>query len=382
MKRLRVAILMNAFWNNGSGTSGSDQRAVQLAKRFGKKFDVEFFTSPEGGKLVDKSNKVIFSPSSTECKNIFRCYIKRTGWLSFELLKREYDIIYSTSDFFPDVLPVFRYLRKNKETKWIQIIHHSYTKWSDRPGNKVIALIGQISQRYSFGLIQKSASQVLAVSKHVKDDLIANGFRKNIIVVPNGIQLEDYDKIKTNEKSKNQAVFLGRLNPAKGIFDLPLIWKEVLKNIPEARLQVIGGGNQQAKEELVRRIEKFNLGSSITVRGFLPDSKAFPIIKSSQVFVFPSHEEGWGIAIAESLACKVPVIAWDLPVYRDVFFNSIAKVPEGNIKAFAEKVIDMLNNRSHSDMIAKKGYEFIKRYSWDEIAEREIKLIEELCEKR
>ena len=43
---------------------------------------------------------------------------------------------------------------------------------------------------------------------------------------------------------------------------------------------------------------------------------ALSVVKSVLVFVFPSHEEGWGIAICEAMACGLAVVAYDLPAYE------------------------------------------------------------------
>lgn len=67
--------------------------------------------------------------------------------------------------------------------------------------------------------------------------------------------------------------------------------------------------------------------------------------RESKVFIHPSHEEGFGVAPLEAQACGLPVVAWNLPVYQEVFPKGMIKVEMGDIKRFADKVLDLLNNK-------------------------------------
>jgi len=65
-------------------------------------------------------------------------------------------------------------------------------------------------------------------------------------------------------------------------------------------------------------------------------------MKSARVFIFPSYEEGLSLTLMEALACDLPVIAWDLPVYNSVYQNRIITVPAGDIEMFRKKIIEVL----------------------------------------
>ena len=97
--------------------------------------------------------------------------------------------------------------------------------------------------------------------------------------------------------------------------------------------------------------------------------------KSSEVFVFPSHEEGWGIAICEAMACGLPVVAYDLPVYREIFTQGIITVPLKDIKAFSEKVVNLLENDKERHVLGDKARSQATVYDWDTVAARELSLM-------
>ena len=161
-------------------------------------------------------------------------------------------------------------------------------------------------------------------------------------------------------------------------FDLIEIWKKVCAAIPPAKLAIIGGGDEKTKEDLKEKIMVLNIKNNIEVLGYLENKKAYSLLKSSKVFLFPSHEEGWGIVINEALACGLPVVSWDLPIYKPIFEDHIVQVKENDIEKFSNEVIKLLENKELRNQIGSAGKEFIKRYSWDRVAANEYQLIKNL----
>ncbi len=209
----------------------------------------------------------------------------------------------------------------------------------------------------------------------IKKELLGRGFDKNkIYLSSNGINFEYLDKIKKGEVSYD-GIFLGRIDYSKGVLDLFDIWKKVCQKIPEAKLALIGGSDSEIKKSLIKKIKIKELEKNIEILGFLENEKAFSILKGSKVFLFPSHEEGWGIAVAEAMACNLPVVSWDLPVYREVFENYTVQIKEKDINLFSEKVIEILENDELRRKKSEEGKEFIKKYSWDNVAKREQEII-------
>ena len=171
-----------------------------------------------------------------------------------------------------------------------------------------------------------------------------------------------FDKIEKTEPAYD-GIFLGRLSPSKGIFELIDIWKKVTNVIPQAKLAIIGGGNKNTRDALLKKIRDANLEKNIDLLGFFEDEKAHSILKSGKVFLFPSHEEGWGIAIAEAMACGLPVVSWNLPSYGETFENHILQVKENDAGLFSKYVLDLLRDGSKRKEIGIQGKEFVKKYS-------------------
>jgi glycosyltransferase involved in cell wall biosynthesis len=377
-----IIIMLNSFWNHGKGMSGGDQMLIQI---FGR---IEFFfkkvyciTNYDGQAAFDnklQNASFLLSSQKLDKLNIILNYFFRTIQ-AFRILRlKNIDIIYGGSDFLPDVLPCFIYKKLHPNVKWIQCIFHIYPNYKVRPGNKTLNLLAQYSQRFSF-YFSKKADTVVNINSQVKSELIKLGFKQNRIAINTpGIDFEFLNNITYDLSTpKFDATFLGRLNHSKGIIDLIKIWKLVVNEVPNAKLLIIGSGSRNIILELNKLINKYGLNQNITLSGYLNDTKAFKIIKKSRVFLFPSHEEGFGIAIAEALALEKLVISWDLEVYDEIFNDCITKIPMGNFNNFSSEIIKILSKKNIHLLkkINEDNSKFIRKYDWSNVASNHLKII-------
>jgi glycosyltransferase involved in cell wall biosynthesis len=284
-------------------------------------------------------------------------------------------IVYASSDLFWEVFPVYYFKLRKKNTEWVQVIHHIYPDWEKRPGSKVTGFFGFYFQRFSFWLIRRKADKIIVLNSLVKNELLKRGFSESrIFVSVNGVDVDYFESVGKSGVAYD-GVFLGRLSPSKGVSDLVEIWKNVLREIPEARLAIVGGGGAEEKNFLLKKIRDSGLEKNIDLLGYLEDEKAHPILKSAKIFLFPSHEEGWGIAIAEAMACGLPVVSWDLSVFGEIFGDCIIQIKENDTGLFSEKVVGLLNQEALRKKIGADGKEFVKKYSWNKVADREWEII-------
>ncbi|MDA8161786.1 MAG: glycosyltransferase [Desulfobacteraceae bacterium] len=365
MENKNVLIFLNAFWNNGAGMSGGDQMFIQVFKRIRNDLGLLWcVTNLDGKAAIEKEvPRVTFkiSPHGLDRLNLMVNYVMRTLF-AMRCLVLKPDVVYAGSDFFPDVIPTFLLKLIRPQTRWIQCVFHIYPDWRSRPGSKIKSFIAQYMQRFSL-LLARRADVVLNINQGVKNYLVAKGFtEEKIIINPPGIDLDYLRGVPPAPQEEGyDGIFLGRLNPSKGIFDLVKIWALVVKKIPSARLAIIGGGSAEIVAQLKEAIREKRIEGNISLLGYLENDKAFALIKASKVFLFPSREEGFGIAIAEALACGVPVVAWDLPVFEEFFPYLIKVVDCYKFEHFARLVIDQLQGRDKVDSGAAKE---LDKFSW------------------
>lgn len=373
-ERKKVVCLFNSFIS----LAGGDVRFIEIFRR-ATGFDYVVITSALGEQLCRKKQLVasyIKTTQESHPQGVLSTYFMRTlKAVSLKTPVYNGDVIYATSDFLPDVIPAFLYKKKNKCVKWVQVIHHLYQNPFVRVGSFLANLFGYLSQQISFILMKRHVDSVIVVNPIVKQQLSKMGFcNENIFVNYNGVDFEKIQRFQPSITMYN-GVFLGRLNISKGLFDLLDIWKGVVAKNPYAVLALIGGGDSQIEKKLRAAIIASNLEKNVVVFGYLDDAQTFGILKSSQIFVFPSHEEGFGIAVLEAMACGLPVIAWDLPVFRALFPNGLLRIPLGNTEAFSKKILQLLQDSSLRLNLSRQAFRVSKRYSWDTIVKYELDVL-------
>lgn len=403
-ERKRVICTFNSYINinipGGDvrfiGLSGGDVRFIEIFKRI-KYFDKVIVTSLVGRRACNYNNlkaTYILTTKELISSNIVFTDLMRIAKSIFLKMKiRNKDIIYSTSDFPTDTLPAFIWKLRNRKAHWIVCIFllvptlfkdytSNYSKNNDfsiPSFNRILYFFGQ---QLTLFLGRRWADQILVLNKMDQKYLVENrGIAESKIRVVNGGV--DFGHLKSLCGKKNKTydgIFLGRFHPQKGIFDLLKIWKLVCAKKPEARLCLIGGGRPSFEEKIKTAIKENNLCGNIELVGFKQGDEKFLLLKSSSIFLCPSYYESFAIVVAEAMACGLPVVAYNLPIFNDIYGENIVKVPLGDINKFAEAVINLLNNDRVRRSFGLEGQKFVKKYDWEEIAENEYQLFIELLD--
>ncbi|KAF0175806.1 MAG: Glycosyl transferase group 1 [Rhodobacteraceae bacterium] len=109
-------------------------------------------------------------------------------------------------------------------------------------------------------------------------------------------------------------VILGTIEPRKNHALLLDIW-EKLPNPP--RLYIVGGRGW-SNEAIAARLDALPPGSAVRELTGLADGAVASLLQGAQALLFPSHAEGFGLPALEAAALGTPVIAADLPVFREL----------------------------------------------------------------
>jgi glycosyltransferase involved in cell wall biosynthesis len=115
-------------------------------------------------------------------------------------------------------------------------------------------------------------------------------------------------------------VFLGKIEGRKNHALLLSMWRRMLDERSAAqvpRLVIVGRRGWQA-DEVFARLDRREFGDRVAEVGSLDDRRLAEALVGARVLLFPSFAEGYGIPLTEALAAGVPVIASDLPVFREI----------------------------------------------------------------
>jgi glycosyltransferase involved in cell wall biosynthesis len=287
------------------------------------------------------------------------------------------DVVITVSDYFCDVAAACVMRRRRPGTRWIAWIHHKELHPEQRPGNRLFNAITWRMQEWSFKKIAHFADQAWVLDSDAGDlcgkRLLELGMpRERIRKMQNGIDVGLIVQVPESGK-KVDAVMIG-VRPNKGSLDVVPVWKCVQAIRPGTSLLLMGG--MAGEEALGKHIRKEGLDGVITIlkpaEGWLPFDAYVRAIKSARFLFAPSHEEGWGIAVCEAMACGLPVVAYDLPVYRRVYGDALVAVPEGNPRAFAEAICRLLDDANRFSDYVIRGRDCAGKYDWDRVAQDDL----------
>jgi glycosyltransferase involved in cell wall biosynthesis len=213
------------------------------------------------------------------------------------------------------------------------------------------------------------------VNEDVKSDLIQMGIDPaRIRVTSNGLDYSYISSINPTDNTRYDGCFCGHLGKTKGVYDLIEIWKLVTIHHPHSVLVIVGDGFEY--KSLSNKIKKMNLVDNIKLTGYISERDKFLIMKSSKVFVFPSYEEGWGIAVTEAIACGLNVVLYDLSAYKAVSKHAIL-VEKANTNKMAEIIINLIEEGRHKNK-EKRSVRIESVLDWQEVAEKELKDINDM----
>ena len=173
--------------------------------------------------------------------------------------------------------------------------------------------------------------------------------------------------------SNKKVIAVGKHGYQKGYDRLLQSWSLVHKLHPDWELSIYG--KMDIDETAVKLAVTLDISSS--VRFFAPEKNIKDKFLESTIFVFPSRFEGFGMVLIEAMACGLPAVSYDCPCGpKDIIDSEIDGflVENGNIEKFAQKIIDLIEDKNLRIQIGNTAKENVKRYlpqyimpKWDQL---------------
>jgi len=180
-------------------------------------------------------------------------------------------------------------------------------------------------------------------------------------------------------RGKRFLLFLGRIHRKKGCDLLINAFGRVAHEDPELELVIAGPDQQQWSAELKDLAQNLNIAHRIHWPGMLLGDSKWGSFFASEAFILPSHQENFGIAVAEALACGTPVLLADkVNIAEDIAEDNAglmeSDTEEGTINLFRRWVALSVEER---EAMSRRAVEcFHRRYDMRENAKAIIRLFE------
>jgi glycosyltransferase involved in cell wall biosynthesis len=377
-------VVINA-WYSKKLVTGGESHMLQVLKNWTLQENIALLIPKMGYQtsknLLKNVNLFYFSSKEEddEIKSTFKLvitYFVRTVRSVLVRPKNKPDIIITASHFLYDVLPAIILCRRFN-SKLLVYSHGTLGNFRSYNTNLRSNLM-ILNEKLSLFLSKRLADAIFAISDETKDFLVFHGFESNrITIIRNGVDHDLINSVKVKQK-KYQASFCGRLVKRKGVYDLLEIWERVLKFFPDSKLVIMGQGPEY--DGLREAISRNGWEKNIILTGYVPDNEKIAFFKSSEIFIFPSYEEAWGIAITEAMACGLPVVCYDLPAYN-LLKDGIIKSILGDKEQITKSIIDLLHDDNKRMALANEAREEGKKLDWHDIAKEELTLVHVILSK-
>ena len=283
----------------------------------------------------------------------------------------DYDLIHDNQSLCYELINI------QKEIPLVTTIHHPITRdrrlaleaaatWKERLS---------INRWHSFLRMQKKVApqlnRIVCPSNQSKADVIEElkVNEENIDVVLNGIDLDSFTRDERVEQKPYRIITTASADvPLKGLKFLIEAMTEIIEEIPEAHLMVLGRAKE--KGDIAKLISRLNLEEKISFRSGLSQSEVVSLYSSSHICVIPSLYEGFGFGAGEAMACGLPLISTQSGGLKEVIGQEAVIIEAASSEAIIKAVKDLFSNKEKQLALSRAGRKRMeKEFNWMKAAE-------------
>lgn len=265
----------------------------------------------------------------------------------------------STFAFFP---------RKTSYKKIIRM-HGGHLFFADTLGNKT-SFWKTYQEKKSF----EKAEGIIAVSGFVGSKTMKLlGLNKQYQIIYNPINLENFTIKNNPNKVSNSLLFIGTLTEKKGISQLLEAIPLVMEKFNDVTLTIIGRDttieNGTSYQSFLESMIPNDFRKCITFVGNIEFDKISQYLEKTEIAIYPSHSESFGLTVIEALAMEKPVIVSDIDVFKEIVDDKCVRFFESkNSIDLANQIQWMLENKEKAFKLGKQGFHKVKNtYTIDKL---------------
>lgn len=175
-------------------------------------------------------------------------------------------------------------------------------------------------------------------------------------------------------------LYIGGFSPRKNIASLIKAYEKIMKEIKLPIKLVICGFKNEEAYNLLNISKKSKLCSNIIFTDYVPEEDLPIFYNSSEVFVYPSLYEGFGLPPLEAMSCGTPVITSNLSSIPEVVADGAILLDPFDSELLATKLYNVLTDDELRLSLSQSGFKRSLNFSWKKTAESTLKIYERIYE--
>jgi len=251
----------------------------------------------------------------------------------------------------------------------------------------------RVSQRFLARLewsTLRNADSIIAVSNYTAENakIVYPSLSSRIRVVLNGIDESRFSpglngnifRSTLGLSSEPIVLYVGRIALSKGLRFLIDAFYTVVKEIPEAKLVIVGSGAREEEAILKAQVTLSNMNSSVIFTGRVNAEELPMIYASSDLVVLPSLVEGFGLVLLEAMAESKPVVTTNVGPTTEIISDGVegVLVPSADTRALADGILKILGDKSLSAWMGEQGRRKVERlFTLDRWSTQMVELYED-----
>ncbi len=260
------------------------------------------------------------------------------------------------------------FLIKNKVAKVITI-HGLLDRWAVNHHKWKKDLVSFLYQKKIL-----SKADLIQINNEDEEENVTEylGYRpKNIVTIPNGIRLEEYQTLPSEgtfrvqfdiPEDRKMVLFMGRINIKKGLDLLLPAFANYLK-VHDDALLILAGPEDGYLTETRKFIADHQLSDRIRYVGMLTDTIKLAALADADLFVLPSYSEGFSIAVLEALAASTPALISDRIGFGEyVRRHDAAYLSPLTVEGVEEGLLAMLESETTRKRYAVNGRKMVEEH--------------------
>ena len=184
------------------------------------------------------------------------------------------------------------------------------------------------------------------------------------------VSVESRARVRELTHGKPYLLSVSTIQPRKNYVRLIEAFAKITSDkLPITDLQlVISGAKGWMFEAVFQAVERLNLRDRVLFPDFVSDDDLPALYAGATLFVYPSLYEGFGLPVAEAMACGAPVVSSNASSLPEVGGDAVLYFDPRNVDAIAETIRRALSDESLQNYLRARGIAQAKKFSWDQAA--------------